>query len=107
MFVSHQFFDNTVSWSNSYVTVFKTLQWAKTEMICSIKNCISHCEKDTMKKMIELIISHPWWHNAIEETVDDFTISYTEFGYEIVGSDYDVYFFRILDVNNDETSSCF
>jgi c-di-AMP phosphodiesterase-like protein len=108
MYICHQFYDNSMSWANSYVEAFFSEKDAKNEMYNSIISCISHCEKETMDRMIELLKTHTEWDSTIEETVDGFTIAYTEFEYEIRDNyEEDQYHFMILNTEEWELASQF
>ena len=105
MFITHNFYDNSMSWANSYVQVFSTLQDAKNEMYDTIYSSISHCEKETMEKFIELLKNAKSKDSIIEETVEDFFIGYTEKWYEIRDNyDEDRYFFAIIDTRIEDYS---
>ena len=105
MFITHQFYDNSMSGANSYVMVYKTLQQAKNEMYNTIYTSLAHCEKETMEKFVKLLKEAISEDSVIEETVDNFTIAFTSTQYEIRNNyDEDRYFFCILDTDKEDYS---
>ena len=104
MFITHQHYENSVIWACSYVEVFNTFQDAKQNMIDTVYNCLSHCEKDTMDKIANFLNTY----HDMETTIDDFVVKKFEHWYYITDKFNEaIYHLRILDTDAGDVSSDF
>lgn len=110
MYITHQHYENSMSWANSYVRVFKTIEEAENEMYDTIYCCLAHCEKETMDKIVELL--KDYYHKKKDyeyNTVIDWFSIENEAGYYYITDEYeeDEYKFKILDTECQELANDF
>lgn len=105
MFITHHFRENSMSWSNNYVKVFGSYSEAEKEMRDSIYYTLTHCEKETMDKIVELLKDFDRKNRSYDEDkywvveIDWFKIDNSAGYYYITDKlEEDVYKFKILDV---------
>lgn len=106
MYITHNFYENSMSWANSYVQVWQTIEEALGEMYDTIKKSISHCEPETASKIVQLLKDRLSWEAQTEkDIVDWFVIRTNGRSYEIEDKYWeDVYRFAILDPSKDKYS---
>lgn len=98
MYITHEHYENSMSWANSYVSVYDTLEEAKNEMSDSIRCHISRCDKADMDRMIDLLSAIESDETQYEAKVWDFVMTYSKRGYYIHDKfEEDEYHFLILD----------
>lgn len=103
MFLAHHFYENSMSWANSYAWVFSTKQEALNEMYDSVLKNVSKANKEEKVEIVDFTKRQSQKEDVEEvEMKSWFTVACSKDWYEI-GSEWyeDVYRFSIKEFELD------